>query len=268
VLSRSELSFGFRVPRFALRDGLPTSPQRWNKCLHCRSLRLATFVFSLLLTAVTPPLIADDKATPERTLDEELLDGLNNDLLDGLDNLPSLPTVKEKEETSDAPLPDQVGEGEDIEVGQASDPLTRIGEKMRTVEQLISKQKTSDKTQRLQTEILQDIVILIESQKKKHAASSAASKSNQPKNGKQGNQSNPMNGTDGTEDSTSRVGKAEVEIDEMQSRQQFLEELWGNLPERFLQQIRSAGDERFLPKYEKLIEDYYRRLAEDRRDYP
>jgi hypothetical protein len=35
------------------------------------------------------------------------------------------------------------------------------------------------------------------------------------------------------------------------------------LPERIRQQLQNAAVERFLPKYEDLIEAYYRRLAED-----
>lgn len=37
---------------------------------------------------------------------------------------------------------------------------------------------------------------------------------------------------------------------------------WGHLPERVRQQLQSAAIERFLPQYEELIEEYYRRLAE------
>ena len=42
-----------------------------------------------------------------------------------------------------------------------------------------------------------------------------------------------------------------------------LDRAWGHLPERVRQQLQSAAIERFLPKYEDLIEQFYQRLAED-----
>ena len=41
------------------------------------------------------------------------------------------------------------------------------------------------------------------------------------------------------------------------------DDVWGHLPERMRQQLQNAAGERFLPKYEDLIEAFYRRLAED-----
>jgi hypothetical protein len=218
-----------------------------------------------------------DETTPQKpSLNDRLLDDLNSGLLDGLDDLPPLKPRKEDADsghnsvddpTATPPL-DQLGQGEDVELGKSSDPLTRIGEKMRTAERLINQKVTSMTTQRLQTEILADLEVLIEKQTQSQSSSSTANKGGQANQRKTGDGQKPAEGTEGAEDSTSRIGKAEVDMGEVQSREEFLEKLWGNLPERFLQQIRNAGDERFLPKYEKLIEDYYKRLAEDRQEYP
>jgi hypothetical protein len=38
--------------------------------------------------------------------------------------------------------------------------------------------------------------------------------------------------------------------------------VWGVLPDRVRQQIQDLGDEQFLPEYEQVIRDYYRRLSE------
>lgn len=40
-------------------------------------------------------------------------------------------------------------------------------------------------------------------------------------------------------------------------------DVWGMLPERQRQQMLELPVEEFLPKYELLIEDYFRRLAEE-----
>ena len=37
--------------------------------------------------------------------------------------------------------------------------------------------------------------------------------------------------------------------------------LWGELPEHLRNQMLQRPDETFLPKYETLIEDYYRQLS-------
>ena len=41
-------------------------------------------------------------------------------------------------------------------------------------------------------------------------------------------------------------------------------EIWGHLPERYRRHVQNAGTVEFLPQYRKLIEDYYRRLSEER----
>jgi hypothetical protein len=45
----------------------------------------------------------------------------------------------------------------------------------------------------------------------------------------------------------------------------LLKDAWGNLPEREREQMLQAPAEKFLPKYELLIERYYKRLAEENR---
>ena len=43
-----------------------------------------------------------------------------------------------------------------------------------------------------------------------------------------------------------------------------MKELWGALPERARQQMQQLPVEDFPPKYERLIEEYFRRLAEEK----
>ena len=47
------------------------------------------------------------------------------------------------------------------------------------------------------------------------------------------------------------------------TQRQLLKEVWGHLPERVRRQMQSGSPEEVLPKYQKLIEEYYKRLAED-----
>ena len=49
---------------------------------------------------------------------------------------------------------------------------------------------------------------------------------------------------------------------------QLVERVWGHLPEKIQNRMRASGTIRFLPKYRKLIEEYYKRLAERTADAP
>jgi hypothetical protein len=42
-----------------------------------------------------------------------------------------------------------------------------------------------------------------------------------------------------------------------------MRQAWGNLPERLREQMMQSSVDGFLPKYERLIEEYFKRLAED-----
>jgi hypothetical protein len=41
----------------------------------------------------------------------------------------------------------------------------------------------------------------------------------------------------------------------------LLKDVWGQLPERMRQQMMQSSVEEFLPKYELLIEDYFKALS-------
>ena len=58
--------------------------------------------------------------------------------------------------------------------------------------------------------------------------------------------------------------KSDKNAVELAQMQRMLKEVWGHLPPRVRAQMQSGAGEKFLPKYEKLIEDYYKRLAEER----
>lgn len=47
---------------------------------------------------------------------------------------------------------------------------------------------------------------------------------------------------------------------------EILDQAWGELPDRIRQELPTPKNESFLPGYEQLIEDYFRRLSEDRRE--
>ena len=44
--------------------------------------------------------------------------------------------------------------------------------------------------------------------------------------------------------------------------------IWGNLPDKLREEMQASLSEQFLPKYERLIEEYYKRLAEEQSGGP
>ena len=64
-------------------------------------------------------------------------------------------------------------------------------------------------------------------------------------------------------DSTERLGKDEARKAALEKMKSLLkEDIWGELPPKDREQMLQLSPEQFLPKYELLIEEYYKRLAE------
>ena len=129
---------------------------------------------------------------------------------------------------------------------------------MRSVERRIREKKTSSETQRIQQQIVDDLTRLIEDGQQQGRGveapgaqqGSAASASDEP---------GDRPGSGAATASSGSPGKAQGTQAEL-----FLK-VWGRLPEQLQQQIQSPLQEEFLPEYEPLIREYYRRLAEGER---
>ena len=197
-------------------------------------------------------------------------------LIAGVPVAAPLPCVAWADETAvadtlDRQLLDQLGEGEDIELPHREDPLTRIGDRMRTVQRLISEKNTSKSTQGIQQEIVDKLSALMEqaSRQKKQSSGGAGTfpQVTRRESVKQPG-SQPDQGTRQSDDqpneSAERRGKAEARRPDMDEMRSLIErEIWGHLPARAREQMLRSHIDRFLPKYERLIEEYFRRLAED-----
>ena len=151
---------------------------------------------------------------------------------------------------------DPFDEGSDI--GQQN-PLARIGRQMRRVELLLVQRKVSVETQQIQRQIVDQLDELIEAL----AASQQAQKQRKPSSSTQGDQQATKSGGEAARNGGKPV-KSDSTAQQSTAMQGAVGEFWGHLPERFRRQMRSAEAVEFLPKYRKLIEDYYKRLAEDR----
>jgi hypothetical protein len=226
------------------------------------------------------------------SLDQELLKDLDNELLDGAQNLPAgkKPPAADKARSqqelgeaakpgSEKPPADDEKIGEDIGEGP-EDPLARIGQQMRKVEQLIERQKSANLTEPLREQIVQELAQLIaqieKQQQQQQASSSSKAKQSQSVAQRDGvKQSKQPGAKPGSgqanqpaRDSTDRLGRNETQRPDMDQMKGMMKDLWGQLPAHAREQMLQTSPEQFVPRYELLIEKYYKRLAEQQKHEP
>ncbi len=227
-------------------------------------------VAAFLLLAVTP-LTA--KASEDKPLDDQLMEGLDNELLD---DLPAIPApggsdtarpLDIDEPAVDSELIDGLLEGDDI--GDDSDLHLRIGKRMQIAQERIQTRHTAATTQRLQQQVIDDLDRLIEKVKKSKCCGDGDGQSQAapPGQKKAGRPSNAQGRTAANDSrptkSTERVGETESSEARIARYRALVKQVWGHLPERIRQRMPNTADEEFLPKYSDLIEDYFQRLAEE-----
>jgi hypothetical protein len=161
-----------------------------------------------------------------------------------------------------------LGGGEDLGK-ETSDPFLLIGEDMRTAEQLISRRDASERTQRLQEQIVGDIQRLIDELNRQCAGGQCNNSSQAPsppkdgaKPGSKAGSGENRGGSKPARDSESRVGRSDANDARMAQVMEMYKQIWGHLPDRLREQMQSGMAEEFLPQYERFIERYYQRLAE------
>ena len=223
-----------------------------------------------------PPAKDVAKAKPDKntSLDDQLLEDLDNELLPADDNLPRIPSASSPDDpVSDDEAPEGKTDGEDVGQPGEQDPLTRIGNKMRTAGRLLERQKSAEKADPLQRQIVSDLSQLIEQLHKQCKAECSGgseqktAERGQPKQPKPGSKPGGKSGGP-PRDSSERLGKNESRRPDMAEMQNLMKDVWGQLPQHEREQMLQYAPEEFLPKYELLIEKYYKRLAEQQKNRP
>ena len=211
------------------------------------------------------------KPAKAKSIDEELLKGLGDDPLAEKPKAksaePKAGAKPKPQDELDKQLLQGLGEGEDI---GAENPLVRIGREMRKAGTLIGQSKAGDETQELQKKVMADIDRLIQRAKQQQSQQSASSKQQQTARREQVKQAKPGQGEasrsdkpaiDST-DTKDRGGKADLRRLDPAALSEVIKRAWGNLPEKQREEMLQNGGDKFLPKYELLIEEYYKALAE------
>lgn len=222
-------------------------------------------------------LHADDavaKKPAQKSVDDALLEDLDNELLEGVGKIKPKPADEKPEVVGEEMPLDQPEEGEDIGMPSPDeDPLGYISQEMRRVERMIPKRANKAHAEAVQQQIVENLAKLIEQAQKQQAQQSSSQqkkKQQQQANKRQSpQQSKPSQGQADKDsnkpaaDSTTRLSKQETVRPDAETVRGLLKDAWGHLPERQREQMLQTTPEQFLPQYELMIERYYRRLAEE-----
>jgi hypothetical protein len=190
---------------------------------------------------------------------------LDDQLLQDLAETPPTPPVKKipTEDPADLALRQDLIDGEDLGV-EKENPLQKLVERMKQSQSRISGRDISDETQKLQREISDQLTQLIEQAQKQSKSGGGEGKAKSGKAGSKGGEEGGNPSSVPASESTQRVDRADSVERGSADVKDTIRRVWGHLPEKMREQMQNSLDEQFLPKYEKLIEDYYRRLAEER----
>ena len=252
-------------------------------------LLLLPAAMSALACFSGPVVPARAGSEPARSLDDELRESLGAEPLDEFDRelfapqdeTPERPDRRGRKQGSSAK------EGDDLrrqllrELGQAAvpeeeNPLLQVARRMRQVEGLIARTESGPQTQDLQNLIVSTLDELIKQARscsKKCSPSEPGAKVASRRQVRQPNKK-PTAGRGKPSDKpvtdpVTKPGKAEPRRPTVEEMRELVKSVWGELPEAEREQmLQWMGEGEFLPKYELLIEQYFRRLAEQPASMP
>ncbi len=213
----------------------------------------AAVVGALAATVMVAGLVVGQTPHQNQSLDKPLLDDLEQELLKGL------PSPK----PSTFP-PSQSPMAEKNRVEESNDPIANLAARMRGVQNRMAKRDTSAMTQNEQRKIVADLDAMLQ---RANQSRKTAGNPNQA-GGTQASTGNGVEAPHSPRDSTSRVERGDAQPTERGDTKDVLRRIWGHLPEKLRDEMQSSFSEQFLPKYERLIEEYYKRLAEERTTAP
>jgi len=170
------------------------------------------------------------------------------------------PTQKPKNDLDNALKRDL--EGEDFGSEKKEEhPLVKLAREMKTVQERIDARDTANGTQQKQKAISDQLAKLIEQAQKKPQGGQGNNNDPGSNSAQAGTASGNASSRPGQQ-STQRLDPGEQTQAQMNDVKDALRRIWGNLPEKEREDMIAALGEQFLPKYERLIEAFYKRLAE------
>lgn len=245
------------------------------------TLRLLALVAALVALTVGRGLAAEPPE-PGQSIDDELLRDLNSKMSEDLGPAERKPAESgERKPTpgpgqgrgGEEPLPDKLSrELGAAAVSEADNPLVEIAQQMRLAGAFLGRAQSDERTQEVQADIVARLDKLIKQacsggqcipSQSKTPSVAQRKKIDQPKPSSKPSSKAGKTGGKPAKDSKAAMGKPGSGHPSTEEMISVLKQHWGELPEHAREQmLQGMGAEEFLPKYELLIEEYYKRLAE------
>ncbi|MCS6850007.1 MAG: hypothetical protein NZ700_02420 [Gemmataceae bacterium] len=184
--------------------------------------------------------------------------------------------LKDPAEAMPEAMPDDPNE-------QAKEILARLGKNLRTVERRLAEKKTDEATQDTQREILKDLDALIAQSERPSPSESSSSQSNRS-SGRSKAQSQTKRGETSPESrmgtaqrtpaarmpragspepgTQAGAGRGRASGGELGKLADLYKDVWGHLPEKMRLEMDAFAREKFMPRYQELLKQYYATLAE------
>lgn len=223
-----------------------------------------------------------EPAKPGQSIDDELLKDLNSKMSEDLGPAEKKPAGPgERKPTpgpgqgrgGEEPLPDKLArELGAAAVSEADNPLVEIAQQMRLAGAFLGRAQSGERTQEVQADIVARLDKLIKQacasgqcmpSQSKTPNVAQRKKVDQPKPSSKPSTKPGKTAGKPAKDSKTATGKPGSGHPSTEEMISVLKQHWGELPEHAREQmLQGMGAEEFLPKYEALIEEYYKRLAE------
>ncbi len=144
-------------------------------------------------------------------------------------------------------------------VSEDVDRVIRLLERMEQVRWRLTAGDPGEKTQDLEREVVQELDRLIDQAQQQCSKCNSSSSSDKKPSASSSRASATQ--TQGTRPGMGTQGN-DVPQEGKEPLQQVLESVWGELPERERRWLIQLPPETFLPKYRRMIENYFRKLSE------
>ncbi len=167
-------------------------------------------------------------------------------------------TVVSEPPSSRTPPPPTVPAGEDLGRQGESDPLLPIELQMRQLHRRLVDGDTGRETQLLQIRLVEDLEGLLDSARSRQQDRAGLVSSNSGQGSNQAGMGTSQGGNETTGDGQQVLDPPPDHLSPA------IQRIWGSLPPEVRSELRGTRIERFLPKYESMLEEFYRRLSAPR----
>ncbi len=177
---------------------------------------------------------------------------------------------EDRSDAADSPIDRLPGELGSAAVSQEQNPLLEIARQMREVEGRIARNDSGTTTRKVQQQIIADLDALIADARKRARRGKPGDGQVTPQRSVDPSSQQGDNGGRTPTDkpataSTPRTDNGEPREPDVKMMRRVMEKLWEvDLHQHARQQMMETQPEEFLPKYEMMIEEYFRRLSQQR----